>query len=209
MIAANELDLIKNQKIKAYINMAGKSVDSLEKNPVADILRAEGCEDFLEYIYQLGLNNDPNMVVLSSQHHYYYDDEEMKNVGTVINLKELNQVKEIKSFLESISYILPQNSNFIGCFVDNKKVNGYELRSNSSSSDKKINYDDLENGIVSHIPFVNMIYSFMDLKINKYLSERSVEDMLEEIGFKVLNMKEINGLTYFHSQKTGSTEKII
>jgi hypothetical protein len=43
----------------------------------------------------------------------------------------------------------------------------------------------------------------MDSKTNNYLSEERVSSMLGVHGFKVIDMKEVNGLTFFHSQKVG------
>jgi hypothetical protein len=199
-------DAINNQSINALNYKTGVSIDSIENSPVFRILAAEGCENFVNYMERLGLARDANLVVLSSQHYYYYDAEEMKNVSTVINLKELNQIKQIKSFLHSIFHILPQKSNFIGCFVDNKKINGYVLRNNSSSNHHTGSYNDIENGIVSRFPFLNMLYSLMDSKTNNYMSGKSVSLLLEDHGFKVIDMTEINGLTYFHSQKIPSSD---
>lgn len=173
----------------------------MKNSSVSDILCSEGCDNFSDYVRELGLADDPDLVILSSQHHYYYDAEEMVNVRTVISIKLLNEVKEIKSFLHSIFSIIPQRTNYIGCFVDNKKVNGYKLRNFPSSTQNRIASDNLENGIVSQIPLINMLYSFMDLKINKFISASSVSTLLEEHGFNVLDMKEISGITYFHSQK--------
>ena len=84
---------------------------------------------------------------------------------------------------------------------------GCELRSNSSTSKNKISFDDQENGIVSHNPFINMLYSIMDSKTNKFISVRSVSTILEAHDFKVLDMKEFNELTYFHSQNVSYTYK--
>lgn len=205
-ISLSKPDIINDQEIRSLINLGATSNNLVEKNFISEILTAEGCEDFLRYIDELGLTKDPNVILLSSQHHYYYDAEEMNNVKTVINLKELNQIKEIKSLLHSIFHTLPQKTNFIGCFVDNNKVNGYELKTSSSPYQKKISSDEVENGIVSQIPFLNMLYSFMDSRTNKFMSGSSVSLMLEDHGFKVLDMKEINGITYFHAQKIGSGE---
>jgi len=47
-----------------------------------------------------------------------------------------------------------------------------------------------------------MLYSMIDSKTNKYMSERSVSLLLEDNGFKVFDMTELNGLTYFLAQKT-------
>jgi hypothetical protein len=51
-----------------------------------------------------------------------------------------------------------------------------------------------------------MLYSLMDSKTNKYMSGRIVTLLLEDHGFKVLDMTELNGLTYFCAQKVKSDE---
>jgi hypothetical protein len=194
-------DITINQGVNAFIKLDGTSLNQSKKNPFIETLTSEGGENFVSYIRSIGLDRDPNPVVLSSLHHYFYDADEMKHVKTVINLKELNQMKEIKSFLHSIFHILPQKSNFIGCFIDNDKINGYVLRKKLTSSSEKKSFDDIENGIVSRIPFLNMLYSIMDSKTNRYMSQRSVSLLLNDHGFKVLDMKEQNGITFFHAQK--------
>ncbi|HEX7493010.1 MAG TPA: hypothetical protein VF346_02230 [Bacteroidales bacterium] len=201
-IAIDKLENIDNQRINSLVNLGTGSVDSVKNSSGLEILTAENCENFASYIEHLGIDKDPDIVVLPSLHHYYYDAEEMSNVKTMINLKELNQIKQIKDFLHSIFHILPPNCNFIGCFVDNKKQNGFVLSNGPSDFHYKRNSDAIENGIASSSPFLSMIYSMIDSKTNKYMSERSVTLLLEENGFNVLNMTEINGLTYFLAQKT-------
>jgi hypothetical protein len=173
-------------------------------NEAMDVLIAEGGENFYNYVEWLGLADDPNLVVLSSRHHYFYDAEELNSVNTVINIMQLNQIKQTKHFLYSSTHILKQKSHFIGCFVDNEKTNGYVIRKSSSSRNSKKSVEDIENGIVSGNRFLNMLYSMMDSRTYNYLSKSSVSAMLEEQGTKVLNMTELNGITYFHSQKTGT-----
>jgi len=194
------LDIINNQRINTLINFGGSSVDLVKSNPVLIVPTTENCENFTKYIERLDLSKDPNLVVLSSQHHYYYDADEMTNVKTIINLKELNQIKQLKDFLHSIYHILPPKCNFIGCFVNNKKQSGFVLNTSPSDSYYKRNSDAIENGIVSSSPFLNMLFNMIDSKTNKYMSERSVSLLLGEYGFKVLDMTEMDGLTYFCAQ---------
>jgi len=201
-----EQDLINNQRIN-QINKPGlSSVDTIENNPVKKILASEGREFFFNYIDWLGLAKDENPVILSSIHHYYYDTEEMKNVNTVINLKELNQVKKLKDFLHSVFQSLSNNSHFVGCFVDNNNINGYDLRKNSSTYHSNKRFDDIENGIVSRNPILNMLFSIMDMRTNKHMSKRIVSTLLNDYGFRVLDMTEINGLTYFCAQRLKTAE---
>jgi hypothetical protein len=196
----NKADIIKNQRITMNSKTNDNSVDIIKNNPAFEILTAEGHETFANYIEWLGLAKDPNLVVLSSIHHFYYDVDEMKDVKTVVNLKELNQIKRLDRFLHSMSHTLPPKSNFIGCFIDNKKQNGFALRENSSSFNSQRNSEAVENNILSKIPLLNKIYSMMDARTNKYMSRRNVKFLLENHGFKVIDMTELDGLTYFCTQ---------
>jgi len=141
------------------------------------------------------------MIVLSSLHHYFYDAEELNNVKTVINLKELNKIREIRNHLQSNLDSLPPKCNFVGYFVNNTKVGRYSLRVSSTLSGTGKRSDDLDNSIISRFPFINMLYGMLDSKTNTFMSETSVKSLLEDNGFKIIDMTEYNGLTFFHSQK--------
>jgi hypothetical protein len=41
----------------------------------------------------------------------------------------------------------------------------------------------------------------LDSRTNTYLSKRSVTFLLEDFGFKVMDMTLIDGFTYFHARK--------
>jgi hypothetical protein len=170
------------------------------KEPI-DIIIEEGYESLYNYVEWIGLAKEPDLIVLSSKHHYYYDPKEMNSFKTVINLKELNKIKQIKSFLNSFLHFMPEKSNFVGCFIDNEKINGYVLRNLSNSYSDKNNFNDLENGIVSRFPFINMLYSILDSKTNNYMSKKGISILLKEFDFKVMDMTEYNGFTFFHAQK--------
>ena len=178
-----------------YINIGGTSIDLIENDHLSEILAYEGCENLANYVEWLGFNKDPDLIVLSSMHHYYYDVEEMKNVKTVVNLKQLNQIKHVRDFLHSVFRILPLKCNFIGCFTDNTKKNGLGSLIDSSDSEA------VENGIISRNPFLNMIYSMMDSRTYKSMSRKSVRLLLEDHGLKVLDITEFDDLTYFCAQK--------
>ena len=199
-IQIQETDIDNNQMISTSGKPKSAPADLIKINRISEILTSEGNESFRHYIEWLGLSRDPKLVVLSSVHHYYYDAEEMKNVKTVVNLKELNQIKEINNFLNSMFLILPPKCYLIGCFVDNKKQNGFSFRKRSSDTILKYKTEEEMNGIVSKIPFLNTIFSFLDAKPNKYLSGKNVTHLLRNNGFKVMDMTELKGLTYFCAQ---------
>ena len=197
----NETGIILNQEKRANLNLPGASSNLVATTEAIDILIAEMGEGFYNYVNTIGLAKDPNLIVLSSRHSYYYDADEMNNAKTVINLKELNKIEGIKSLLKSYLHYLPQSSNFVGYFVDNKKIDRYVLRNSLSYFANKKRFEDIENNIISRIPFINMLYSKLDFKTDTYMSESSVTLLLGDYGFKIMDMTEHNGFTFFHSQK--------
>ena len=200
-IPTNKQDLLNDQSIDRVIYRGSFPVEVTETNPVLKKLIAEGCEHFFHYFELLGLANNPNLLVLPSTHHYYYDGEDMRDVKTVVNMKHLNQIKDIRDFLHSIYHILSHQSFFIGVFIDRKYQNGFFSNSTLDQPQIAGKVDPVENGIESRIPFLNMMYNLMDSKTNRYMSKRAVRLLLGDAGFKVLDLTELNGLTYFCTQK--------
>jgi hypothetical protein len=190
----------KQMNLNYFNSFAGQSDPGIN-NEAIDLLIAEGGKNFYSYVDWLGLANQPDLIVLSSEHHYYYDSEEMNSVSTIINIKELNQVKNITAFLNSFLNYLPEKSNFVGCFTDNEKINGYELKYRSAGENKR-GKDFIDHGIVSSFPFINMLYSILDSRVYNYMSRTKITQLIEGYGFKIINMTEVSGLTYFHSQKS-------
>jgi hypothetical protein len=203
-ISIIEPETTEQQSLRLHRNTFNSSTDPSVENDSLRILNSEGHESFVNYIEWLGLDKDPDILVLSSLHHYYYDAEEMKHVRTVINVKELNQIKNIEDFIHSIYHILSPKSYFLGCFTDNKKNNGYQLSGGITANNSRKRSEAVENGIVSRIPFLNMMFSIMGSKTNSFLSKRSVTSLLENNGFKVVDITDLNNRTFFCAQKIDS-----
>jgi hypothetical protein len=155
--------------------------DAVMERPVISDLIGEGGENFFYYLEEHGLTNDDNILVLSSRHHFYYDPNELQSVTTLINVKKLNLIKHLDNFLQSIVYVLSPESNFIGCFSDWKSQKGIGITSRMYKG------------------FIN----FLDAKIDVDFDQKDVFKLLESHGFKVMDMTEINGLTYFRAQNVG------
>jgi hypothetical protein len=167
--------------VLTYSNEAKFNSKLTVENPVINNLIAEGGESFFNYLSMHGLANENNMLVLSSKHHYYYDPNELKSVTTLINIKKLNLIKHLDSFLQSVVHVLSPKTNFIGCFSDWKRQEGVGLTSRMYKG------------------FINFLDSKIDIEIDK----NGVSKLLESHGFKIIDMTEINGLTYFRAQNYG------
>jgi hypothetical protein len=187
---------------KPYLSNTGRALTVTDQS-IAKLI-SEGGDDFFKYVRSTRLPMNSRLIVLPSLHHYYYDSDELKNVKTIVVIKKLNRIAEIESFLDTHLDFLPENCNFIGCFINNSKIERYALRTGTTKRERTRNNDRLEMGIVSRFPFLNMMYSLMDSRTNSYMSAATVTDMLSDHGFEILNMTESDGLTFFHSRKVAT-----
>lgn len=151
-------------------------------NPVHDNLIQEGGETLLGYLKWLGLAYEPDMLVLSSRHHFFYDQNDLSGVKVLVNLKKLNRIKHLDNFLHILYKVLPPGANFIGSFSDSKnhKRNGSNLFYKPSFLYKR---------------FID----FLDHKTDRIMTRNNVEELLDSHGFRVVDITEIDGTTYFNT----------
>jgi hypothetical protein len=203
--STNDLNITKDLRNISGLYRGNVLLENSEINPVFQKLAKEGGETFYNYIYWLGLAKDLNLLVLPSSRHYFYNSEDLKEVKTIMNLKQLNRIKKTKDFLDSIFHIMPQKSYLIGCFSDNKNQNRFLFNSSGRQHKTEGDVDVFENGIASRFSFLNMMYNLIDARTYKFMTKSTVKLQLEDSGFKVLDMTEINSLTYFCAQKVRSS----
>ena len=196
----NNSDIVNDQTVRgAYPK--NKTSGRSDLNRLFDELSDAAREDLIEYLDRMGLVNEADILVIPSTRHYFYDAEDMKGVKTIVNLRQLNHVREVRDFLRTIVDLLSVKSNFVGCFVDNKVQNGFSDKYSNLPREISEKAEAYENGIESRIPFINRMYSFIDSRTNRYLTKRAVTHLLEECGLQIIGMTELNGLTYFWTQK--------
>ena len=150
-------------------------------NPVLKNILSEGGDDFYNYLSWIGLSKDPNLMVLSSNHHYYYDHNDLLGIKTLVNIKKLNLVRHLESFLHILYRILPAKAYFVGCFR-NCSQNAVSSRLKDTPG------------------YINGIMNIFNAGNERSLTKRGVTKLLEEHRFKVIDITDINGLTYFWAQ---------
>ena len=153
-----------------------------DENLVPEKLASEVDENFINYLSWHGLEKEDDLLILSSTQHYYYDYEELKGVKTLINLKKLNFVSHLDEFLKTLYMGLSPETNFIGCFSDTK-------------SDKES----------LPLRYYRKFIDFIDARVNVDIDKKDFSRLLERNGFKVIDMTEINGLTYFRTKNLSRT----
>ena len=119
-------------------------------------------EDFLNYLARLGLVAEPGLLVIPDKHHYFYDMEDLKGVKTIVNLMQLNHVREVRGFVRKISELLHYQAGFVGCFIDNKTQKRVSDKYDQLHGHRPEMTEAYENGIESRIPFINRMYSLID-----------------------------------------------
>ncbi len=155
------------------------STDENQNNPVFENLLAEGGENFYHYINWLGLGKDPNLMILSSIHHYYYDFNDLMGIKTLINIKKLNEINRLDTFLANVYRVLPPKASFIGCFKDNKIRGGIGVPFYQSSR------------------LLNSLINLIDSKTDKFMTRKDVIRLLESHDFALVDMTEISSITFF------------
>ncbi len=155
-------------------------------NPAMETVAREAGEDFREYISWIGFSKEPELMVLSSMHHYYYDHNDMKGVKVLVNLKKLNHIKHLESFLHTLYNILDPKTHLIGCFrTTHHKSNGAVMNQSGK--------------------FINGIINILDSKTDRNMTKHGAIKLLETHGFKVTDLTEIKGVTYFWAQNIRTT----
>lgn len=184
------------------LKVQNRNESGVSENPISEKLSEGKYRLYYDYLEWLGFSDDPTVIVLAPNEHYYYDDEDLKHVSALVNLKQLNYIRELREFLKTVNQMLPAKSFFVGSFIERKHQ--YSFFSNPAyATPVDGGFDPVENGISSRIPLLNIIYDFIDSRTNnRNLTRKSVTTMLEIAGFRVLDMTEINGITCFCAQKT-------
>ncbi len=179
VVHLNETDRMTIKGADKIYNRKQSFITTALPNPVKDKLLAEGGDNFLGYLEHRGFMQESDLLVLSSKHHFYYDQNDLADVKVLVNIKKLNYIKHLDSFLHVIFRVLPPDARFIGCFTDsrNGKVNG------SPFHHTKV--------------FYKKFIDFLDARTDRRMTRNEVEEILDSHGFKIVDMTEINGLTYF------------
>jgi hypothetical protein len=167
-----------DRKVRKNISTTKILPEARKNNLVPNKLFGEVDENFINYLNWNGLANEDNLLILSSKMHYYYDYEELKEVTTLINLKKLNLINHLDDFLHTLCSGLSPKANFIGCFSDRKNQKGVSVTSR----------------------LYKKVINFLDSKIDVDIDRKDFSRLLESHGFKIIDMTEINGLTYFRTQ---------
>jgi hypothetical protein len=149
-------------------------------------LTAEDGRNFFHYLKNFNLNHDPGLLILPPNNHYYFDEKELSSVKTLINLKNMNLIKELDDFLYTLIRLLPSDANFLGYFTYNKI---------------SFTGDNLFSGLSARLN------NFLDFRTDHNLNDKELTGKLYKHGFRLIDMTQQNGLTFFYSKSFHRSSK--
>jgi hypothetical protein len=170
------------------------SVDKASRSSLYIDLLDEAGLDVVNYLESFDLLKNQSFILLSSVRHYLYGPEELKNVKVLINLKLINPTKQINYCLKTMNRVLPKKGIFVGCFLS------YESYRNKIIQQKPNVFGHMVR-IISFIPLITWLQYIMNPKRMHCLTIANMSKKLEKNGFKLIDVKEINGVSYFVSKK--------
>lgn len=156
-------------------------------NEISYGLSAEDGKNLFFYLKNLNLIRDQELLILPPNNHYYFDEIELQSVRTIVNLKNLNLIKDLDTFLYTLMRLLPPGANFVGYFVYNK-------------------FTFTPDGIFTGLS--TRINNLLDSRTNHNLDEKELSRRLKKFGFRVEDMTEMNGLIFFCSQNINQAAKL-
>jgi hypothetical protein len=194
----------RNHKIKRDI----PSNDIESAVSIYDLLVEELGEEVFYYLDKLGATPDHNIILLSPIRHYIYSSTELKQVKTVINLIEINDTRTVKIFLHNFNRVLPMKCYFVGKFTD-YKVKTEQVKTSNPYIIRHmlLMLHTFEHKIVPKIPVINYFQYLLNSRKLKYLTSKKMRKLLKNSGFHVVDIKQINGVSYFISQKVSHNQK--
>jgi hypothetical protein len=99
-------------------------------------------------------------------------------------------IKYLDEFLFSLVQILPSDTNFLGCFSDCR------LSETTRAS------------FLHPIKLLRRTINIIDSNGERTMNKASVSEVMESYGFKIINMTEMDGMTYFCAQKVRKPVKL-
>jgi hypothetical protein len=183
---STENRFLNKENIYQTIKNIEKKYEKAEPDEFTFGLQVEDGKNFFRYLKNFNLSKDPDLLILPPNNHYFFDEHELNHVRTLINLKNLNLIKDLDSFLYNLGRMLPSEANFLGFFSYNKL---------------SLSVDSLISGLYTRFN------NFLDLKKDHNLSEKELDQRLSKYGFRIVDMTEMNGLTYFYARKSSYSSK--
>ncbi len=155
-----------------------------------------------------------NQIILAVDNKFSIDnlpnpDHSRANYSSIVNLRKLNDIREITNFFCAVNNRLENKGKLITCV----ETSGYRKERLLNKYPSIINYiyyslDYLAKRVVPKLPVLSSIYFFVTAGRNRVLTSVEVMGRLVYCGFNILETKRIDNLLYISSEKVDSKIKL-
>jgi hypothetical protein len=168
------------------------------------LINQEAGPNVYEYFKEHINIDDESIIVTSTTTPFNIDNIPREEIGSIVNLKKVNDMRYINKFFEAINAKLRDAGMYIGC-VETSKQRYKRLESKFPPFIRQfvIMLDFVLNRIFPRISFLKSIYFNITSGVKRTISKAEVLGRLVSCGFEIIEYKEINNLTYFVVMKTG------
>jgi len=128
-------------------------------------------------------------------------------VACIINQHQLNDMRYMNKFLESINRNLPQGGYLIGCV----EASASRKKRILGLFPKPLNtvwyvFDYLISRVWPKLPYLRSVYFALTKGKNRVISEMEAYGRLYSCGFRLVDSEETDGKLYFVAEKTGEPD---
>jgi len=148
------------------------------------------------------LNND-NTLILSTKNSFNVEIQPDKYFDCIINFSNSDQFSKLSRFYSSVFHKLKPDGYYIGCYQtvkQRKKI--YFFKHSKIKANILLLADSLLNRIIFRSgPLSRLFYHIYKTKVPVKFIEEKHQNILSELGYKMLEKKAINFTTYFVAKK--------
>lgn len=158
-------------------------------------------EDILIY-FESFIDVTSKKTIVITDYHKCSKDNTLKNKSNLVCLSRVNDIRNINKYFELINSKLPQDGIFIGC-LESLTLRRERITKNGIPilNYLYLGYEFLLKRLVPKLNLTKNIYFKMTKGKDSLLSEAEVLGRLVKNGFKIMDLKSIEGLMYFVVKK--------
>jgi hypothetical protein len=190
----------KNAVIARYIR------ELLNLNELERAIEKESDTEVLRYISDfLDLKVYHKNIILSTGTSSFVESVDFNNVRAIINLRKVNNIQHPNKLFRAVNTLLPDAGIYIGrleTYAERKEV----IYSQLGRFLGRIFWilDFLVHRVIPRIPYLENLYYYITNGEFHAISNAEVMGRLVYCGFEIIDMRSINGLSYFAAMKTGN-----
>jgi lipopolysaccharide/colanic/teichoic acid biosynthesis glycosyltransferase len=164
------------------------------------IVQHQGKEllDFLENNAGLFLSST---LLINTTERFNIEKVSKTRYATIINLHQINDIREINKFVSTINRRLPYGGQFVGCFEEREQRKRRIISSSKLFGNMLYAKDCFVCRFMPHFNLTRELYFWITAGKKRVLSKAEVFGRAYFSGFKIVNEVQINKLSYFVAEK--------